>query len=618
MAHETIVNVFWERVKTNPERPALLHKIAGSYRPVIWREHGRVVELLAGGLLHLGVESGAKVSIMSATRPHWTWADLSVLSIGAVTVPIYPTLAPPEIEYLLRHSDSVGIFVENDKQLEKLIALPSLPEQLRFIVLIEGEPPANQHGLKVLKWEDLLKDGEIFLPRHPQVLSKRIDSLKPQDLATIVYTSGTTGVPKGVMLLHSNIYHVCQSMSLLIGLHPDDIALSFLPLSHVFERIGGQFLAIYEGLVAAYAESMETVAQNMLEVRPTIMNGVPRFFEKVYHRIQSEVRHMPQAQQYLIRWALALGKRAAKYRDRSTGDQNGVDEIVQKIYRAELRVAERLVYSKIRRRFGARVRFMVSGAAPLSSDVQLFFDSIGIPIIEGYGLTETAAPVSCNTPKGNRRGTVGRPLPGVSVKVAEDGEILVKGPNVFAGYYKNELATKEAFQDGWFLTGDIGEVDKDGFLKIKDRKKDIIITAGGKHIAPQYLENLFVGDALISHILVYGDRRKYVTALITLSADGLTSFARSNAITYTSIEELNHHPLVLKEVETVVSRKNQRLATFEQIKKFLVLDHEFSVERNELTPTLKVKRKVVTEKYRKLLDSLYEVEDLELEDSTGK
>lgn len=611
MAHETIVNVFWERVKTNPERPAILHKVAGSYRPVIWREHGRVVELLAGGLINGGLSPGDKVAIMSASRPHWTWADLSILSAAGVTVPIYPTLGVPEVDYLLRHSDSVGLFLENDRLLERILSLPDL--NLRFIVLMDGEPPAKKSDIRVMSWDDLLKDGEVYLPRHPKELDKRIEGLKPEDLATIVYTSGTTGVPKGAMLLHRNIYHVCQSMSLLIGLHPDDIALSFLPLSHVFERIGGQFLSIYEGLVLAYAESMETVATNMVEVRPTIMDAVPRFFEKVYHRIQAEVRNMPQAQQYLIRWALALGKRAAKYRNRSS--QIGVDEIVQRIYRAELRVAERLVFSKIRRRFGGRLRFMVSGAAPLSSEVQLFFDSIGIPIVEGYGLTETAAPVTCNTPNGNRRGTVGRPLPGVEVKVAEDGEILVRGSNVFAGYYKNQEATKEAFRDGWFLTGDIGELDADGYLKIKDRKKDIIITAGGKHVAPQYLENMFVGETLVSHILVYGDRRKYITALITLSQDALAVFARNNSITYTSLEELNHHPLVLKEVEAVVSRKNQRLASYEQIKKFLLLDHDFSVERNELTPTLKVKRKVITEKYRKLLDSLYETEDLQVEDS---
>jgi len=613
LAQETLVHVFWERVKGSPERPAVFHKVAGIYRPVIWREQGRVVELLVGGLLNLGLERGDKVAILSSSRPQWTWADLAIMSSGAVTIPIYATLAALEIEYLLKHSDSVGLFVENETQLKKLLTLKELPAALRFIVLIDGEPPAHSGSpLRILKWEDLLKDGEVYLPAHPNLAGERLAQVRPEDVATICYTSGTTGLPKGVMLLHMNIYACCRAMSHFIGFHPDDVGLSFLPLAHVYERVGGQFISIYEGLISAYAESMETVAQNLIEVRPTILNGVPRFYEKIYNRIHSEVRHMPKAQQYLIRWALALGKRAAKYQQ-NPGD--GAKEIARKIYRAELRVAERLVFSRIRRRFGGRVRFMVSGAAPLSPDVQLFFETLGMPVIEGYGLTETSAPVTCNTPNGVKHGTVGRPMPGIEIKVAEDGEVMVRGPTVFAGYYKDEEATRQAFQDGWFLTGDIGEIDDEGYLKIKDRKKDIIITAGGKHVAPQFLENLFVDESLISHILVYGDRRKYITALITLHPDALATFASAASITYSSPEELIHHPQVLQEVEAVVSRKNQRLASFEQIKKFLILDRDFSVDANELTPTLKLKRKVVVEKYSQLLDSLYEKEDIEVQAS---
>lgn len=615
MADETIINVFWERVNQTPDRPAILHKVSGAYRPVIWREHGRIVELLAGGLLSIGVEPQDTIGIISNSRPQWTWADIAILSVGAVTVPIYPTLNVPEIDYLLKHSCAKAVFLENSRQLQKLQAMPELAPNLKTIILMDGEVPSGHNlPLKVMSWTDLLMDGEVYLPNHPDALKERIAALRADELATVVYTSGTTGVPKGVMLNHGNIHYVCQTLSLNVGFHADDISLSFLPLSHIFERVGGQMLSIYEGLIMAYAESMETVPQNLVEVKPTIMNAVPRFYEKAYNRINAEIRKMPKAQQYLIRWALSLGRRAAKHRDRL---EDGQRDVVDNVYKTELRVADRLVFSRIRRRFGGRLRFLVSGAAPLSTEVHTFFETIGMPIIEGYGLTETAAPVACNTPKGNKKGTVGRPLPGLDVKIAEDGEILVRGPSIFVGYYRDKDATTEAFQDGWFKTGDIGQLDEDGYLVIKDRKKDLIITAGGKHVAPQYIENLFAGDKLVSKVLAYGDRRKYITALITLNPDGLETFAKSNNISYTSLEELVNHPLVLRELQETVDQKNERLATFEQIKKFMVLEREFSIEANELTPTMKMKRKLITEKYKDLLDSLYEAEDLKVENASG-
>lgn len=610
LTYKTIVDVFWERVATMSERPAIMHKVDGKFRPVIWREHGRTVELTAGGLLSLSVVPGEKLAIMSQSRPHWTWTDLASLSIGAVTVPIYPTLAAPEAQFLVRHSDAVGVFCENDVQLRKIQEAKDLPESLRFVVLMEGEPKTTDPRFKTLSWNQLLEHGEIQLGKDAQALPERIKNLKPEDLATIVYTSGTTGIPKGAMLLHSNIMAVCEAMHVLVGLNENDLALSFLPLSHVYERVGGQMISIYEGLVVAFAESIEQVPKNMIEVRPTVLNGVPRFYEKAYQRIQVEIRKLPKPQQYLIRWAMALGKRALHYKKAAQFKHE--DHIVNQILKAELRVADRLVFSRIRRRFGGRLRVMVSGAAPLSPNVQEFFEIIGLNIVEGYGLTETSAPVACNTPEENHPGTVGKPMPGVEVKIAEDGEILVKGPSIFAGYYKNEEATKAALSDGWFSTGDIGEIDASGRLKIKDRKKDIIITSNGKHVAPQYIENLFKGEHLISHILVYGDRRKFVTALITLSPDGLRTFAETNGLPLDNLESLTQHPKVREEVEAVVKRKNEPLANFERIKKFIILEHDFTVENDELTPTFKVKRKVITEKYRALLDSCYEAEDVEV------
>lgn len=615
---ETIIHVFWERVKQRPDRAAILHKVSGQYRPVIWREHGRIVELAAGGLLNAGVKPGDRISILCNTRPQWTWADIAILSTGAITVPVYPTLNAPEVDYLLKHSGSSGLFLENPRQLQKVLSIARPSSALKFIVVMDGEIPQGvvaPEGVKLMTWTDLMMDGEVFLPNHPDELPARIRNLQRSELATIVYTSGTTGIPKGVMITHENIHFICETLSVNICFHPDDVTLSFLPLSHIFERVGGQMLAIYEGLVMAYAESMETVPQNMVEVKPTIMNAVPRFYEKAYNRIIGEIRKMPKPQQYLIRWALSLGRRAAKQKEVLS---NGHRHVVEDIYKAELRVADRLVFSKIRRRFGGKLRFLVSGAAPLSPEVQAFFETIGMPIIEGYGLTETSAPVACNRPHNVRRGTVGQPLPGLDVKIAEDGEILVKGPSIFSGYYRDENATTESFRDGYFCTGDIGTLDAEGYLRILDRKKDLIITAGGKHVAPQYIENLFAGERLISRILVYGDRRKYITALITLATDGLEAFAKTNNISHSSAEELVHHPLVQDEVGKIIRHKNEQLASFEQIKKWLVLDQDFSIENNELTPTLKMKRKMITEKYKSLLDSLYDQEDIKVAEGIGE
>ncbi|HEY9680816.1 MAG TPA: long-chain fatty acid--CoA ligase [Oculatellaceae cyanobacterium] len=613
MAKETLIDIFWKRVKEMPERTAIMHKVNGSYAPVQWGEHGRITRLVANGLLAYGLERGDKIAIMSQTRPAWTWADIGALSCGAVTVPIYPTLSPPEVQYLVKHSDTTILFAEQDWQAKKILDSVERPPQLKMIVIIEGDAPPSTEHIVCITWDQLLKQGEKYQAEHPDEVDARVKEVQPSDLASIIYTSGTTGVPKGAMLLHSNFYSVCRAMTELVGFTENDLALSFLPLSHVYERVGGQFLSIYQGLVMAYAESIESVPKNMIEVQPTVLNGVPRFYEKAYQRIQMQIKDMAKPQQILIRWAFGLNKRATKV----SGDNSA---LLKQFYRGELRVADRLVFSKIRKRFGGRLRIMVSGAAPLSQEVQSFFESLGFEMVEGYGLTETSAPIACNTPEANHHGTVGKPLPGVQVKIAADGEILAKGPTIFAGYYKNEEATKDALNDGWFYTGDIGEVDAEGFLHIKDRKKDIIITAGGKHIAPQYLENMFKGQGMVSNIVVYGDRRKYCTALITLNPDALKKFAKDNGIKAADGSDLEdtialaQNSQVYSSIERLVNEKNEHLAQFEKIKKFSILPVDFSAETNELTPTFKVKRKVVIEKYKDVLDKMYDAQDLELED----
>lgn len=621
---KTIIDVFWRRVESNSERPAVLHKVQGIYQPIIWREHGRVIELAMGGLAKLGISSEAHLAILSLPSPKWTWADLAILSLGAVSIPIYPTLNAPEVDFLIKHSDSAGIFVENELQLRKILERPSLPEKLKFAVIFEGEAPPSTDKLKILKWDELLKDGEVYLLSHKNLIAESIANLAPDTVASIVYTSGTTGIPKGVMLSHGNIYSVCAAIGERMSFSENDQTLSFLPLSHVYERVGGQFLSIFGGITMAYAESIESVPRNMIETHPTIINGVPRFYEKAYQRIKSEIRNLPKAQQILINWAFSLKKAPEQVASESmatrshqsqteTSNSEVKNAITKQLHAAELRAADRLVFSKIRRRFGGRLRMLMSGAAPLPPEVQRFFDTIGLNVLEGYGLTETSAPLACNNLESNRPGTVGQPLKGVEVKLGEDGELLVRGPNVFKQYYKNPEATAEAFADGWFKTGDIAAIDGDGFITIKDRKKDIIITAGGKHVAPQYIENLFKGEAIVSHCLVYGDRRKFITCLLTLNREMLKTVASRHKLVYKEVEELYQHPLIKDEIDAAVGRINQSLATFERIKRYEVLPNDFTVEDEELTPTFKVKRKHVTAKYQAVLDSMYPDEDIELE-----
>jgi long-chain acyl-CoA synthetase len=615
---KTIVEAFWSQVRDKAERPAIMHKIKGEYTPVIWREHGLTTELAMAGLARNGITRGAHAAILSHPSPRWTWADMAILSLGGVTVPIYPTLAVPEVEFLIKHSDAQAIFVEDQVQLKKVLdGKPA--EKLKFAVLMNGQAPPSTATLKIMTWEDLLKDGEIHLLTAREELAKQREEVSPDDLASIVYTSGTTGIPKGVMIHHRNIIAVCKAVGERLDFKEQDLVLSFLPLSHVYERVGGQFVSIFFGVTMAYAEAIETVPRNMVETHPTIINGVPRFYEKAYQRIQFESKKLPRPQQILINWAFSLGKEIQTKVAGSEGNgsverrEHTTNSLLKQLKAAELRAADRLVFSKIRRRFGGRLRMLVSGAAPLPGEVQRFFDTIGLTIVEGYGLTETCAPVACNTPLSNRPGTVGKPLVGVEVRIAGDGELLVKGDTVFSGYYKNDEATADAFENGWFKTGDIAEIDKDGFISIRDRKKDIIITAGGKHVAPQYIENLFKGDPLISHCLVYGDRRKFITCLFTLNMDNLKVFADKNKISYTDLEELTEHPLVISAVQQSVDRKNEGLANFEKIKRFSLLKKDFSIEANELTPTFKVKRKLVTEKYKEVLDGLYPKEDLEIQ-----
>ncbi|MBI1976027.1 MAG: long-chain fatty acid--CoA ligase, partial [Candidatus Omnitrophica bacterium] len=442
-------------------------------------------------------------------------------------------------------------------------------------------------------------------------------------LATLIYTSGTTGEPKGVMLTHGNFLSNCQACAQVIPINDRDVYLSFLPLAHVFERLAGYYLMIHQGAVIAYAENIDTVPQNMMEVQPTVMCGVPRFFEKLYGRVMESVQQSTGLKRKIAEWAFELARRGGVTRPEQSRrapplqkwqpqdipsclSDRSVGAGLKPAPTLSRTIADLLVFRKLRSKLGGRLRFFVSGSAPLAKEIAEFFHGVGILIIEGYGLTETSPVISCNRLDRFRFGTVGLPVPGVEVKIAPDGEILTRGPHVMKGYYKMETPTKEVLaDDGWFHTGDIGEIDSDGFLKITDRKKDLIITSGGKNVAPQKIENLLKQDEYILDAMLYGDRKKYLTALLIPNLSKLESYAKEQSISWTSTVELLQNSAIQQLIRQRIDLKSTELAPYEQIKYFVLLDKPLSQEAGELTPTLKIRRKIVTEKYRDLLEKLY-------------
>jgi long-chain acyl-CoA synthetase len=441
--------------------------------------------------------------------------------------------------------------------------------------------------------------GRAALEKDPQAVRTRAAEVKPEDLATLIYTSGTTGDPKGVMLLHSNLVsNVLGSLAAFSGIGVADTALSFLPLCHVFERMGGHYLLLHVGATIAYAEGVDKVPQNMLEVRPTLMLSVPRLYEKMYAKINEKVAGDPKARQKVFHWALATGREVFRHRCEKTTP--GL------LLRVKHKLADTLVFAKIRERTGGRLQLFVSGGAPLAREIAEFFGSAGLLILEGYGLTETSPVISVNTPTALRPGSVGKPIPGVEVKIAADGEILTRGPHVMQGYYKQPDATAEAIdKDGFFHTGDIGVLDNQGFLIITDRKKDILVTSGGKNIAPQPIENKIKTNKFFAEIVMIGNKRSYAAALVVPNFDNLEKWAKAKGLPYATRDELAAKPEVAAHYKELVAELTSDLAQFEKIKKVAVLPREFSLEAGELTPTLKVKRRVVEQKYKAMIDALY-------------
>jgi long-chain acyl-CoA synthetase len=595
MTIATIGELFYDSVERYRKPDHLRFKRDGVWRDVSSEEYRRAVEESSMGLRALGVDRGDRVAILSENRPEWAYADLAVILAGGVDVPVYTTLTAPQILYILKDSAAKAIFVSNAEQAAKIAAIRGQASALAHVIVMEATAP-----LGCLSFDALRAQGAQALAADRDAVRRRAAEGKPGDLATFIYTSGTTGEPKGVMLTHDNLLANVEGVrDVIAGLGPEHSTLSFLPLCHVFERLGGHYLMLRYGCTVVYAESIERVAANLLEVKPTLLMGVPRFYEKVHARVMEKVQAAPAWRQRLFHWALSVGREAIEYRLRGEHPPGALG--------LKLRIADALVFAKIRRGTGGQLRTIVSGGAALPREIATFFAIVGMPIQEGYGLTETSPVIAANCRGSVRLGTVGRPIHGVEVRIADDGEILTRGRCVMKGYFGKPEATAEAIDaEGWFHTGDVGMLDADGYLSITDRKKDLIVTSGGKKIAPQPIENHIKTNPLVAEIVIVGNRRHFAAALVVPRFEALEPWARDNGITAPDRSALIAHPEVVARYEHLVSELTPHLAQFEKIKKVALLPREFSLEAGELTPTMKVKRKVVEERYRDVIDRLYE------------
>jgi long-chain acyl-CoA synthetase len=587
----TLAGLIVNSVKTYPKPDFMLHKTGGAYAPISSAAFGADVKHLALGLRELGFQPGQKLCLLSENRPAWTMTDFATLSAGGLTVPIYTTLVSDQIRYIVDDSDASIVVVSSAEQWRKIEPLRAGLTKVKHYITFAETAPAG-----VLTLAAVLDKGRALAAQAPGLYDEMVARVKPDDEATLIYTSGTTGVPKGVILTHGNLLSNIKTASDIIEFSAKDTVLSFLPLSHILERMV-MFTYIYKGCTVGFAESVEAVAQNLLEVRPQIMVSVPRVFEKIYTKVMDQVLTSPALRRKIFFWALKVGKAYGALKLAGRPVPGGL------AFRRK--IAAKLVFSKIVAKTGGRVRFFVSGGAPLSKDIAEFFYAIGLVILEGYGLTETSPLLSVNTFENIRLGTVGKPAPGITIEIAADGEILARGPNVMKGYYKKEAETREVMEGGWFHTGDIGQFDPDGFLVITDRKKDLLVTSGGKNIAPQPIENLLKTSPYITNAVVIGDRRRFVAALVVPDFDKLKAYAGGQGIAFGSIEDLCRDKRIVDFLKAEVDKATPILASYERIKKILVLPRDFDIERGEITPSLKVRRANVTAEYQDLIDGLY-------------
>lgn len=586
MHPRNLVEMLSRSVQKYPDKNAIMWKENGQYQSMNYRDLWQTINGFAEGLRQLGIRKDSKVAIFSENGPRWLISDFAILSLGAVSVPIYPTLTGKQVTFILDNADVEIAIVQKAEMVKRVTEWPS---SVRHIILLEQG--SSDHPL-VMPFDQVIQ--------HNAEPSSDWKNLTRDDLATIVHTSGTTGNPKGVMLTHGNLLsNVISSLYYLPVTH-QDISLSFLPLSHIFERMAGHFLPMHCGATIAYAESLNTVPQNLLEVKPTLMTSVPRLYEKVYSQVMSQIESGSSLKQKIFHWAMGVAEERKTYLDQGYGFPIPL--------KVELRflLAKKLVFSKLTAKLGGRLRVLVSGGAALDPKIGQFFSTIGLPIVEGYGMTECSPVISTNPITRVKPGTVGRPLPDTEVRLADDGELLVKSPSVMLGYYKQPEETAETLEDGWLHTGDIAEIDQEGYIRIVDRKKNILVLSTGKNVAPQPIESTLCTSPLIHQAVVLGNKRKYVTALIVPDYEVLLQTARQRGWNANDKESLARSAEVRTLIEQEIERMLADFASFEKPKKFAILPNEFTIEKGELTPTLKIRLKNVEKNYAALIASLYD------------
>jgi len=591
----TLVDVFNQVARAHKRPDTLNYKSDGQWISMSSDELLARAKRIAAGLHAIGVRRGDRIALLSESRVEWTLTDAGSIFAGAIDVPIYATLTPPQVRYILNDSGACVLFLANkEKFLELKDALGECP-QVKHVIFFEPAGLTDDDGLTL---DQLEEKGRELEQREPGYIDRLVVQTNPEDLATIIYTSGTTGEPKGVMLTHSNLV---SNLIDSCGHHDfgdHDTALSVLPLSHVFER-QAMYMYLHNGMAVYFAESLQTIGPNLREVHPTVLVGVPRIFEKIYQRIREHAAERGKVSMALLAWSISVAREYAKF--------VLAHQPVPAVLKCKHSIASKLVFSKWQRAFGGRMRLLVSGGAALSEDLSYIYLGAGIPIVQGYGLTETSPVITTSSIDEIRPGTVGKAIPNVEIRIAEDGEIEVRGPNVMRGYYNKPEETRAVFtSDGWFKTGDIGTLDKDGFLRITDRKKELFKTSGGKYISPQPIEQAIKASRFVNQVVLIGAERKFPAALIVPVWEQLESYCKLKGIEVQSRSELCTHPRIIDLLQRQVDGLTPNLAKYEKIKKIALLENEFTIEGGELTPTLKVKRRVIDDKYRDVIESLYE------------